>query len=58
MLYVGLNGICQMSGNFYEGRSAKFWYVLSKKMVVIFAAEWEFFDEKTCFTVVQSQMCV
>ena len=24
---LGLNGICHMSGNFHEGRSAKFWYV-------------------------------
>ena len=27
MYFTGLNVICLMSGNFYEGRSAKFWYV-------------------------------
>ena len=27
MYSVGLNEICHVSGTFYEGRSAKFWYV-------------------------------
>ena len=30
MYSTGLNAICHMSGNFYEGRSAKFWYVLTE----------------------------
>ena len=53
MYSTGLNAICHMSGNFYEGRSAKFWYVpdaIGKSL--------EFSHQKVCTIYKEVRVCV
>ena len=55
MYSVGLNEICHVSGTFYEGRSAKFWYVgyenfwIYCKKIDINKYYSEFYEDQTSF---------